>query len=241
MTRQMYQKFEKYWSDHSLILAMAVILDPRYKFQFVDYCYKKLNGYGSTESMHIRDCMFSLFNQYMLGSSKTPTASTSTHGDVETGTSSETSEAFRKADAFKDFDTFERFDFVTTAQKSQLELYLDEPRVDRMSNLDILDFWKTKQSHYPQLSLMAHDILTIPISTVASESAFSIGGRVLDKYRSALKPDIAEALICTRDWVFEKKDVEEAELDEIVEDVINSSSYNETQSTQCSANVESNS
>ncbi|XP_038982211.1 zinc finger BED domain-containing protein DAYSLEEPER-like [Phoenix dactylifera] len=169
---------------------MAVILDPRYKFQFVDYYYKKLNGYGSTESMILIHL---------------------------------------------------KFDFVTTAQKSQLELYLDEPRVDRMSNLDILDFWKTKQSHYPQLSLMARDILTIPISTVASESAFSIGGRVLDKYRSALKPDIAEALICTRDWVFEKKDVEEAELDEIVEDVINSSSYNETQSTQCSANVESNS
>ncbi|XP_038973874.1 zinc finger BED domain-containing protein DAYSLEEPER-like [Phoenix dactylifera] len=176
MTRQMYQKFEKYWSDHSLILSMAVILDPRYKFQFVEYCYKKLNGYGSTESMHIRDCMFSLFNQYMLASSKTPTTITSTHGDMETDTSSKTSEAFRKADAFKDFDTFESFDFVTTAQKSQLELYLDEPRVDRMSNLDIFDFWKTKQSHYPQLSLMARDILTIPISTVASESAFSIGG-----------------------------------------------------------------
>ncbi|XP_026657060.2 zinc finger BED domain-containing protein RICESLEEPER 2-like [Phoenix dactylifera] len=145
MTRQIYEKFEKYWSDHSLILAMAVILDPRYKFQFVEYCYKKLNRYGSTESMHIRDYMFSLFNQYMLASSKTPTTSTSTHGDMETATSSETSEACRKADAFKDFDTFESFDFVTMAQKSQLELYLDEPRVDRKSNLDVLYFWKVNQ------------------------------------------------------------------------------------------------
>jgi hypothetical protein len=45
---------------------------------------------------------------------------------------------------------------------------------------------------------MAHDILNIPISTIVSESTFSIGGRVIDQYMSLLKPDIVEALVCTR-------------------------------------------
>ena len=49
---------------------------------------------------------------------------------------------------------------------------------------------------------MARDILTIPLSTVASESAFSVGGRVLDAFRSSLKPDIVEGVICLRDWLF---------------------------------------
>ena len=53
---------------------------------------------------------------------------------------------------------------------------------------------------------MAHDILFIPVSTMASESAFSVGGRVFDLYRSALKPSTVEALVCCRNWLYGKRD-----------------------------------
>ena len=42
MATQMLAKFEKYWLDFNVLLAIVVSLDPRYKLQFVDFCYKKL-------------------------------------------------------------------------------------------------------------------------------------------------------------------------------------------------------
>jgi hypothetical protein len=82
---------------------------------------------------------------------------------------------------------------------------LDEARyIENRSSgtFDILSFWKGNEFRYPEVAAMARDVLSIPISTVASESCFSTGGRVIDQYRSSLKPDIVEALICTKDWLY---------------------------------------
>lgn len=83
-----------------------------------------------------------------------------------------------------------------------MEIYLEEPRSDIGEDLDVLSFWKAHQYRHPELASMARDILSIPVSTVASESAFSNGGRVLDQYRSSLKHEVVEALICSKDWLF---------------------------------------
>ena len=44
-------------------------------------------------------------------------------------------------------------------------------------------------------------MLAIPVSTVASKSAFSTGERVLDLYRCSITPQMVEALVCTQDWI----------------------------------------
>ena len=41
-------------------------------------------------------------------------------------------------------------------------------------NFDILTWWKTNAHRYPILAQIARDVLAMPISTIASESAFSI-------------------------------------------------------------------
>jgi len=85
---------------------------------------------------------------------------------------------------------------------SELDKYLDEYRLDHTIDLDILSGWKINKNWFPSLSNMARDILSIPITTVASESCFSMGGRILTKWRASLKPESAEALVTTRSWLF---------------------------------------
>ena len=66
---------------------------------------------------------------------------------------------------------------------------------------DILAWWKANSSKYPALSQLARDVLAMPISTVASESAFSTGGRILDPFRSSLSPMMVEVLVCAQNWL----------------------------------------
>lgn len=64
MATMMLIKFEKYWLNFSLILTIAVVIDPRYKLQFVDFSYKKLYGADSTQYMQVKEKLFALFEEY---------------------------------------------------------------------------------------------------------------------------------------------------------------------------------
>ena len=91
---------------------------------------------------------------------------------------------------------------VSNCRTSELDKYLDDYRLDHTIDLDILSWWKMNRNRFPSLCNMARDILSIPITTVASESCFSMGGRIITKWRASLKPENAEALVTTRSWLF---------------------------------------
>ncbi|GKD13332.1 zinc finger BED domain-containing protein RICESLEEPER 2-like protein [Tanacetum coccineum] len=44
IANNMWLKFNKYWSDFNLLLAVAVVFDPRYKYSFLRFSYAKLYG-----------------------------------------------------------------------------------------------------------------------------------------------------------------------------------------------------
>ena len=50
------------------------------------------------------------------------------------------------------------------------------------------------------LSIIARDVLTVSVSTVASEAAFSVGGRVVSKKRCNLSLEAIESVICLKYW-----------------------------------------
>ncbi|KAI3861159.1 hypothetical protein MKX03_028613, partial [Papaver bracteatum] len=69
------------------------------------------------------------------------------------------------------------------------------------SKFDLLTWWKSNVARFDILSLIERDILDIPVSSVASESAFSTGKRILGHFRSSLKPRTVEALILLQNWL----------------------------------------
>ena len=56
-------------------------------------------------------------------------------------------------------------------------------------------------ANYPILSSITTDVIAIPMSNVASESAFSTGDRILDQYRSSSTPNMVEALVLLHNWL----------------------------------------
>lgn len=90
-------------------------------------------------------------------------------------------------------------------EASDLDKYMAEPPLwvpkAGYDKFEILSWWKTHQEVYPILAVLARDVLAIQASTIASESAFSAGGRVIDPFRSRLEPEMVEALVCAKDWV----------------------------------------
>ena len=66
---------------------------------------------------------------------------------------------------------------------------------------EILGWWKVNSNRYQVMSKLARDVLAVPVSTVASKSAFSTGGRILDPFRSSLSPLMVQNLVCAQDWL----------------------------------------
>ena len=57
--------------------------------------------------------------------------------------------------------------------KTELDRYLDEELLDmHTKNFKVLDWWKVAGTRFPTLRKIARDIFAIPVTTVASESAF---------------------------------------------------------------------
>lgn len=95
---------------------------------------------------------------------------------------------------------------TVTHEKSEFDSYLEETLLPNDPDFDILTWWKTQGVKHPILRLIARDIFAIPVSTVASEAAFSTSGRVVNKHRSRLIPETLEALMCSQDWLWERLD-----------------------------------
>ncbi|XP_057550584.1 zinc finger BED domain-containing protein RICESLEEPER 2-like [Amaranthus tricolor] len=187
----------------------AVLLDPRHKWNYVDWIVGA--SYDATKgtllSLKIKMVFQNLFDSYTCSmpppKTSRATSSTSTSSTSSIFTQSET-QGIGKVDLIELMNSRYQMEIgcsLTNVNKSELDRYLEDACEPRDSNFDILLWLKDQTKRYPILKKMSKDVLAIPISTVASEYAFSTGGRILDDFRTSLTPKMAEALICAQDWL----------------------------------------
>jgi len=89
----------------------------------------------------------------------------------------------------------------TIVMKTKLDYYLEEDNLPVTQEFDILSWWKTNGLKFPTLQAIARDVLAIPITIVAYESAFSTSGQKLTSHLSRLHHITIEHLMCTRSWI----------------------------------------
>ncbi|XP_050262612.1 zinc finger BED domain-containing protein RICESLEEPER 2-like [Quercus robur] len=205
MATKMESKFDKYWGKGDKmnnLLYVAVILDPRKKLRFLKFCFSEIYGNEVADVMVelVRGALVKLYDFYSrVDSSNVQVASERERTHIE-GESIGCSDPYVMVNS-----RFERF---LEAEQSigcsnEIDKYLAKNCESRRGDVkfEILGWWKANSDRYQVLSKLARDVLAVPVSTVASESAFSTGGRILDPFRSSLSPLMVQNLVCAQDWL----------------------------------------
>ncbi|KAI7746458.1 hypothetical protein M8C21_022551 [Ambrosia artemisiifolia] len=223
ISSSMKKKLDKYWGEidkFNLLVFIASVFDPRTKLLYLEVTL--CNMYGDDDGGRIcalcKSALYELFNDYKR-----------IHSDerVRNMPSSSHQSSNSLDRSLPDVDLFHNVNDVikelrennlaevkrrkagsgvTNDPKSELDRYLTEEIEEdndyfQSEDFTVLDWWKTRSTTFPVLSLVARDVLAIPISTVACESSFATKGRVLDSFITSLTPETIQALLCYQDWI----------------------------------------
>ncbi|KAF7144177.1 hypothetical protein RHSIM_Rhsim05G0117900 [Rhododendron simsii] len=171
MALNMLEKYDKYWDNTHEFLAVVVVLDPRFKLSLIEYYYKQIygeHGVGMAEDIQ-RRC-YNLLSLYPGKSSSKDRSESLSKAPPST--------YLRDRTSLSDYLDQQK-KTKTVHVKSELDRYLKEEQLPKCDDFDILAWWKSNGLKYPVLQVIARDMLTVPVSIVASESSFSTSGSVV--------------------------------------------------------------
>ncbi|XP_054817212.1 zinc finger BED domain-containing protein RICESLEEPER 2-like [Prosopis cineraria] len=201
MAKNIKCKYDEHWgkpNNLNPVFAIQVVLDPRYKLEYVNLIFENL--YLDTDlceamKRKVKDALYRLYEEYSLlvvndngESSRTDIRVSNGPTFVYTNLKEKVLKKMRLA-----WDS-----------KTELERYLTADLVDDHPSFDILIWWKQNAAKYKVLSLIARDVLAVPASS-SCEYAFRPGERVLKEYQSNLPAKMVEALLCTKSWLTAKR------------------------------------
>ena len=200
MVESMLTKFNSYWANVSVVIAVTAILNPKYKMKLLEFYYPNIYGNNSNlEIEKIKNLCYDLVDEYGDVDESPVNNEGSSHISASTS-NYVTQMKFRLSREISSFDLF--VDNSSSSSKKhesarmEFDRFIDEGVLKRNENFDILGWWKSNSLKYPTLQRIARDILIILVTTVALESNFSTNRRLLSPHRSKLHPKTIEAMMC---------------------------------------------
>ena len=204
MASRMQSKFDKYWGGSNLLLSITALLDPRNKMRLINFAYKAMYSTidAEIERRILKAALYDLYKEY-LASEAASKEQSKENRSREVASSSSAGDGVRSGTSKYEEELEKEDDGIGEDLESELDTYLSEKVFkcqDKSVPFNAIGWWKANSLKFKVLSKMAVEILSIPITIVASESAFSAGGRVIDSYRASLGTETVEVLLCGNDW-----------------------------------------
>ncbi|KAL9661670.1 hypothetical protein QQ045_026496 [Rhodiola kirilowii] len=174
------------WADFPMIFCLTTVMDPRFKLLAIE---SWLSLYELTELdiemkvASVRTVLHQLYDMYKRNLLTECTMNTDTvcmptsvarEHEIDVNISVVPSASMAK---------LKRARVSISGASTDLQIYLDLDTldIDDNSSFNVLEWWKANSTMYHVLSIMTKDLLSIPASTIASEAAFSAGGRVVSE------------------------------------------------------------
>ncbi|CAD5318537.1 unnamed protein product [Arabidopsis thaliana] len=194
----MLGKLKKYWDpfgegvEMNRLVMVATVFDPRKKMKFVELCFGKMYGLGSVEVVLLSDSVIQILKDLYDEYSRANLLRI--NGGSDSMPSSQSQGSWSQSQEQDRSGAYERTINKTGIQLEDMENLFDEI---------------VKET--------SKDIFAMQVSSVASESAFSTSGRVLDPFRSCLTHYMIEVLMCTEQWLKSEISINEKGLSTIHE------------------------
>lgn len=182
IAKGMLEKLDEYLNEMFMVLAIAAVLDPRFKMKYIEFTCSEVWGTdGISKAKAVSDAFHNLFDDY------------ATRFPVKALSSS--SSNLISIQGYQQFIQSQNW-----VVKSELEWYFKQPVLPWSEDFVVLNWWKTSSIQYPILSRMARDVLAIPMSLATSYDAFYTEPRPVDERLTSLNLKLANYLVCTRSW-----------------------------------------
>ena len=140
IARETNEKFGKYWKDCSLVLAIAVVMDPRFKMKLIEFSFSKLYGEDAPRYVKVvSDAIRELYFEYVAQPLPLTLAYDEQAGEAKNSMncsnnnqpSTPMSTPMSRGDGLLDFDIYISEMAISHNTKPELEQYLEEALVPR--------------------------------------------------------------------------------------------------------------